>query len=84
MGLVLGLAAGVAAGLLAAPMRGSALRASLRSRAEGALDRGARLLEEGRHAFERSDLAAPGVLTATLGEMTQSRPGQLPTSEARS
>lgn len=85
MGLAVGLAAGVAAGLLTAPMPGSALRASLRSRADSALERGARLFEEGRRAFERSNLAAPEVLTATLGEIAQSRPGAPSlTIEARS
>lgn len=51
MGLGVGLAAGVAAGLLAAPMRGADMRRSLKSRADGAVDRGMHLLEEGRRAF---------------------------------
>ncbi|HUE84798.1 MAG TPA: YtxH domain-containing protein [Vicinamibacterales bacterium] len=87
MGLAVGLAAGVTLGLLAAPMRGSAMRASLRSRADGALDRGLNLLDEGRRAFNRSrpSEAAPVPLTATLGEMAQTHPGTEPlSSEAQS
>ena len=77
MGLAVGLAAGVAAGLLAAPMRGSDMRASLRARADNALDRGMMLVEEGRRAFQtgRQSLApaASGAapLTATLGEIAE-------------
>jgi gas vesicle protein len=77
MGLAVGLAAGVAMGLLAAPMRGSSMRASLRSRADDALARGLSLFEDGRRAFNRSGDAtdaavpAPETLTATLGEMSQ-------------
>jgi hypothetical protein len=79
MGLAVGMAAGVAAGLLAAPMRGAEMRASLRTRADGALDRGLQLLEEGRRAFrtgrgttaDAAIDAAPVPLTATLGEIAQ-------------
>jgi hypothetical protein len=78
IGLAVGLAAGVAAGLLAAPMRGSDMRASLRSRADGALDRAMRLLEEGRRAFRTggagiapAGTTAPVALTATLGEIAE-------------
>ncbi len=87
MGLAVGLVAGVAAGLLAAPMRGSDIRASLRSRTDSALDRGSRLLEEGRRAFQRSNVGetAPEALTATLGEIAQTHPDAEPlTTEARS
>jgi len=90
MGLALGLAAGVAAGLLAAPMRGSDMRASLRTRADGAFGRGSRLLEQGRRAFNRTAVTAtppapPTALTATLGEIAQRHPGVEPlTTEARS
>ena len=58
MGLAVGVAAGLAAGLLAAPMRGTDLRANLRSRA---VDGGARLqtlASSGRdwahHAMDRA------------------------------
>ena len=77
MGLAVGLAAGVAAGLLAAPMRGTDMRARLRSRADDALDRGMMLIEEGRRAFRTAtpsaDTAAmpTGALTATMGEIAQ-------------
>jgi gas vesicle protein len=93
IGLAVGLAAGVAAGLLTAPMRGSEMRASLRSRADGALGRGTRLLEEGRRAFNRkstmlqSDVAEtrPSSLTAPLGEIAQMHTGAEPlTTEGRS
>ena len=88
MGLAVGLAAGAAAGLLSAPMRGSDMRASLRSRADGALDRGLNLLDEGRRAFNRPGVhaaAVPETLTATLGEMAQAHPGDRPfSSEAQS
>jgi len=77
MGLAVGLAAGVAAGLVAAPMRGTDLRATLRSRADGALERGMRLLDEGRRVF-RTRMTSAGrstteatPLTATLGEIAQ-------------
>ena len=76
LGVGLGLLAGAAAGLLLAPVRGSQMRASLRSRADHAVDRGMRLLEEGRQAFRTSRTAeAPGPLTATLGEMAQFHSG---------
>ena len=87
MGLGVGLLAGVAAGLLMAPMRGSQLRASLRSRADDALDRGMMLLEEGRRAFSTGSAAsapAPEPLTATLGEIAQMHSGTRLPSEARS
>ena len=89
MGLAVGLAAGVAAGLLAAPMRGTDMRANLRSRADGALDRGLMLLEEGRRAFRTgrgpAAVAAPPQLTATLGEIAQMHSSdELSSLEARS
>jgi hypothetical protein len=72
MGVGLGMLAGVAAGLLAAPMRGSQMRGSLRSRADEALDCGMRLLEESRRAFRTRRAAAPdGPLTAPLGGIAQ-------------
>ncbi len=82
-GSLVGFAAGLAAGLLAAPMRGRDMRASLRLRADDALDRGMMLVEEGRRAFKRSGGAVaavapaaptatpPGTLTASLGEIAQ-------------
>jgi gas vesicle protein len=90
MGLALGLAAGVAAGLLAAPMRGSDMRASLRTRADDALGRGSRLLEQGRRALNRTAVTAtpatpPAALTATIGEIAQTHADiEPPISEARS
>lgn len=76
MGLALGLAAGAAAGLLAAPMRGAALRSSLRSRADDALDRGLMLIEEGRRLFNTSaPVREPDVLRATLGEIAEMHAG---------
>lgn len=93
MGLAVGLAAGVAAGLLAAPMRGADMRANLRSRADGALDRGLLLLEEGRRAFGTGRgtsagagvITAPAPLTATLGEIAQIHSGHpLSSIEAQS
>lgn len=77
MGLAVGLVAGAAAGLLAAPMRGSAMRASLRSRADDALDRGITLFEEGRRAFRsRRGMGETGpALTATLGEIAEMHQG---------
>ena len=82
MGLVVGVAAGIAAGLLIAPMRGTEMRASLRSRADEALGRGMSLFGEGRAAFNRNGRsngsglsapldAAPPALTATLGEFAE-------------
>ena len=93
MGLALGMAAGVAAGLLTAPMRGSDMRASLRSRADGAVGRGSRLLEEGRRAFNRNTAMTPSnvaetrpsSLTAPLGEIAEMHTGAEPrTIEERS
>ena len=87
IGLLVGLAAGVAAGLLAAPMRGRDMRASLRSRADEAIHRGSRLIDQGRRAFNRSQVTppAPVGLTATLGEIAQTHPVSAPiSSEARS
>ena len=86
MGLVVGMAAGLAAGLLAAPMRGTDMRASLRSRADEAVDRGMMLFEEGRRAFSRGSASTTGTpvsadaterdhLTATLGEIANMHPG---------
>ena len=88
LGLGLGLAAGAAAGLLSAPMRGVDMRRSLRSRADGALDRGKSLIDEGRRAFSRQALPAPtspsyassrtpgsASLSATLGEIAQFHAG---------
>jgi gas vesicle protein len=82
MGLAVGLAVGVAAGLLAAPMRGSTLRASLRSRADDLRDRGLHLLDEGRRAFNHRGVTgtAPEALTATLGEIATTHPGAEPFS----
>jgi hypothetical protein len=92
IGLLIGLAAGVAAGLLAAPLRGSDMRATLRSRAQDALSRVSRVPEEGRGKMNRDDAfdsrhrsAAAGALTAPLGEIAQMHPGIEPlTTEARS
>lgn len=88
VGFAAGLAAGVATGLLAAPMRGRDMRASLRSRADDALDHGRMLVEDGRRAFSRSDGAAgaraaaavtpPGTLTASLGDIAQLHAEPLP------
>ena len=89
LGLGVGLVAGVAAGLLAAPMRGAEMRHSLRTRADGALDRGMTLLEEGRRAFRtRTGRALPASplpssappspdapLSASLGEIAQMHSG---------
>jgi hypothetical protein len=79
LGLGLGLAAGAAAGLLAAPMRGVEMRRSLRTRADDALDRGRRLVEEGRDAFRTrlvaSDLPPATPLSATMGEIAQMHSG---------
>jgi gas vesicle protein len=73
MGLAVGLAAGAAAGLLTAPMRGTQMRASLRTRADSALDRSMQLLEDGRRALRArvGTVSATGSapLTATLGEI---------------
>ena len=98
VGLGVGLAAGLAAGLLAAPMRGAEMRRSLRSRADGALDRGMTLLEDGRRAFrtrsrDESPRArstsfappAPGApLSASLGEIAQMHYGDDFAREAQS
>jgi gas vesicle protein len=84
MGLAVGVAAGAAAALLAAPMRGADMRASLRSRADGAVDRAMALLQEGRRAFRtRGSLDHPSSATAsaettfsaTLGEIAQMHDG---------
>lgn len=75
LGVGLGLLAGAAAGLLLAPMRGREMRASLRSRADYAVDRGMMLLEEGRRAFRTSRAAEAAPLTATLGEIAQLHSG---------
>jgi gas vesicle protein len=83
LGLGLGLLAGAAAGLLWAPMQGRQLRESLRSRAEGAFDRGLRLIDEGRRALQTSS-ATPGPLTATMGEIAEMHTGTPLPSEARS
>ena len=82
VGLAIGAAAGAAAALLAAPMRGADMRATLRSRADDALDRATMLLEDGRRAFRtrREALTSgstspatptPAPLSATLGEIAQ-------------
>ena len=87
MGLAVGLMAGVAAGLLAAPMRGTEMRASLRSRADEALDRGMMLLEQGRRAFSRGETpasAGSAPLTATLGDLAQLHSGNPGSLEGRS
>ena len=94
VGLAIGVAAGAAAALLAAPMRGADMRASLRSRADEALDRGLKLFEEGRRAFRtRSDTPSASLpasasgagLSATLGEIAQMHGGDaLSPYEARS
>jgi hypothetical protein len=96
MGLLIGLAAGVAAGLLAAPLRGSDMRATLRSRAHDVLNRISRMPEEGRRRMSRINRrdvlesshrppAAAGALTAPLGEIAQMHAGIEPlTTEARS
>jgi gas vesicle protein len=72
MGLAVGLVAGAAAALLATPLRGRDMRASLRSRADDALDRGLRLFEGASRAFRTSPdstamTASP--LTASLSEI---------------
>jgi hypothetical protein len=96
MGLAVGVVAGASAVLLAAPMRGADVRASLRSRADGALDRGLMLLEEGRRAFRTRRAAMSGAaassvaidptpLSATLGEIAQMHDGgSLSAREAQS
>jgi gas vesicle protein len=84
MGLAVGLAAGVAAGLLAAPMRGSDMRASLRTRADRLRERRMRRTEEARQAFSRSQAPeTPAALTATIGEIAQTHPGAKPFTEAQ-
>lgn len=84
LGLGLGLLAGAAAGLLLAPMRGAQMRSSLRARADHALDRGIRLIEEGRRALRTSEPPTPPPLTATLGEIAEMHTGTPLPSEARS
>jgi hypothetical protein len=71
VGIGVGLLAGAAAGLLMAPMRGSQMRASLRSRTDSALDRGMALLEEGRRAFRTRVWGESEPLTAPLSEIAQ-------------
>jgi hypothetical protein len=83
LGVGIGMLAGVAAGLLVAPMRGNQMRESLRSRADGALDRGLKLLEDGRRAFRTRRAASGTPLTAPLGEIAQTGRGSL-SFEARS
>jgi gas vesicle protein len=83
IGLAVGLGAGVAAGLLAAPMRGRDMRASLRSRADRARERGRRLIGEGERAGQRhTRQTAPSTLTATLGEIANTQPGAERPTEA--
>ena len=75
-GLAVGLAAGLAAGLLTAPMRGSALRASIRERAVDGSTRLQQLIEEGRRALStRIHRAQPESLTAPLGEIASMHTG---------
>lgn len=85
-----GLLAGVTAGLLLVPMRGSQMRASLRNRADRALDRGMALVEEGRRVFgtaagspasvtPASVATAAAPLTATIGEIAQLHEGPVGT-----
>jgi hypothetical protein len=87
-GLGVGLAAGAAAGLLAAPTRGSRIRASLRSRAERAVDRGMMLLEERRRAVRIGGGTAMGSappLSAAGGEIAEWHSGdELSNPEGRS
>jgi gas vesicle protein len=71
LGIGVGLLAGAAAGLLMAPMRGSQMRASLRSHADSALDRGMTLVEEGRRAFRTRMARESEPLTAPLAEIAQ-------------
>lgn len=85
MGVGVGLVVGVASGLLMAPMRGSQMRASLRSRADEALNRGRALLEEGRRALQTNwgsmtHDAETTALTAPLGEIAQMHSGTTPGS----
>ena len=83
VGIGLGLLAGAAAGLLLAPRRGTEIRASLRARADLALERGMSLLEEGRRALRTSQSdESPAPLTATLGEIAQMHSGEPGASEA--
>lgn len=91
MGLAVGLAVGAAAGLLATPMRGAAMRASLRSRADDAFDRGMMLIEEGRRVFSTTPATVspfenePSVLRAPLGEIAEMHAGSaLSSLEVRS
>jgi hypothetical protein len=93
IGLLIGLAAGVAAGLLVAPLRGSDMRATLRSRADDVLSRFSRVAEGDRGNMNRRDAfdsshrpaTAAGALTAPLGEIAQMHAGIEPlTTEARS
>jgi gas vesicle protein len=77
IGFGLGLLAGVAAGALLAPMGGREMRASLRSRADQAWDRGMTLFEEGKRAFRTNREAAAGpALSATIGEIAQMHSGR--------
>jgi gas vesicle protein len=85
IGLAVGLGAGLAAGLLAAPMRGRDMRASLRTRADRARERGSRLVGEGKRAAQPGHAAeTPATLTATLGEIANTHPGAEPSTEAQS
>lgn len=86
LGLAVGCVGGAAAGLLAAPMRGAAMRASLRSRADSALDRGMTLFDEGRRAFQtRYGAGADAAPPPTLGEIAEMHQGsELTSLEGRS
>jgi gas vesicle protein len=87
MGLAVGLAAGAAAALLAAPMRGTEMRARLRSRADDAMGRGLEVIEQGRRALRTRTATddSPTALTATLGEIAEIHSTrEIPSLEARS
>lgn len=88
LGLGVGLAAGAAAGLLAAPMRGTDMRRSLRSRVDAARGRGVTTRDEGAFRTSRPDTAsepAGATLSATLGEIAQLHSGnELSSLEGRS
>ncbi len=76
MGLAIGMVAGISAGLLAAPMRGTAMRATLRQRAADSSARLSSLIEQGRRALSTGSHASqPTTLTATLHEVASMQGG---------
>jgi gas vesicle protein len=85
MGLAVGVAAGLAAGLLAAPMRGTDMRANLRSRAADGSARLQTLASSSRdwaqHAIERATLLVEeGRRAFNTGDTSLSEPAPLTAS----